>query len=110
MQIKILLLACGDDCESFDSCIVRVIENICLVDKAADWESTGAIDLLQLPSKQHFNFNMLPPKYAKSVKITAHEKPVKVTATYDGVKVFQTLHKLLFLDLGIRVRKFCVFP
>merc|ERR1712131_241494 len=45
----------------------------------------GAIDL-QLPSKQHFNFNMLPPKYAKSVKITAHEKPVKVTATYDGVK------------------------
>merc|ERR1711973_870194 len=32
------------------------------------------------------NFNMLPPKYAKSVKITAHEKPVKVTATYDGVK------------------------
>jgi len=29
---------------------------------------------------------MLPPKYAKSVKITAHEKPVKVTATYDGVK------------------------
>ena len=95
MQIKILLLAYGDDCESFDSCIVRVIENICLVDKAADWESTGAIDL-QLPSKQHFKFKMLPPKYAKSVKITAHEKPVKVTATYDGVKVFHCINYLFF--------------
>ena len=109
MQIKILLfIFFSHVVMTLSHCIVRVIENICLVDKAADWESTGAIDL-QLPSKQHFNSNMLPPKYAKSVKITAHEKPVKVTATYDGVKVFHCIN-YFFLDLGICVRKFCVFP
>ena len=29
---------------------------------------------------------MLPPKYTKSVKITAHDKPIKVVATYASPK------------------------
>ena len=30
---------------------------------------------------------MLPPRYTKSVQVTAHEAPIKVTATYASVKV-----------------------
>ena len=30
---------------------------------------------------------MLPPKYTRTLRFTAHEDPVKVTATYAGVKV-----------------------